>query len=62
MGAAMPPWTIPPIISGFIIGGPSYAIAQLVFLVIGTVIYFPFFKKADSMAYADEVAAQNEGK
>lgn len=58
MGAIMPPWTVPTIISGFIIGGPSYAIAQFVFLIISTVIYFPFFKKADSMAYADELAAE----
>lgn len=62
MGAQLPPWTVPTVISGFILGGPSYAIAQFVFLIISTVIYFPFFKKADSMAYADELAAQNQGK
>ncbi|WP_297421945.1 PTS sugar transporter subunit IIC [Clostridium sp.] len=58
MGAQLPPWTIPTVISGFIIGGPSYALAQFVFLIVSTVIYFPFFKKADAMAYADELAAQ----
>ncbi|RII36460.1 PTS sugar transporter subunit IIC [Clostridium chromiireducens] len=58
MGAQLPPWTVPTVISGFIIGGPSYALAQFVFLIVSTVIYFPFFKKADAMAYADELAAQ----
>ncbi|EKQ51316.1 MULTISPECIES: PTS sugar transporter subunit IIC [unclassified Clostridium] len=58
MGAQLPPWTIPTVISGFIIGGPSYALAQFVFLIVSTVIYFPFFKKADAIAYADELAAQ----
>jgi PTS system cellobiose-specific IIC component len=58
MGGILPPWTTPPIISGFILGGPSYALAQLVLLSVGTLIYFPFFKKVDSMAYANEVAAQ----
>jgi len=58
MGAQLPPWTIPTVISGFILGGPSYAIAQFVFLIISTLIYFPFFKKSDAIAYADELAAQ----
>ena len=62
MGAMMPPWTTPAVISGLLIGGPSYAIAQVVFLAIGMLIYFPFFKKVDSMAYADEVAAQHHGE
>lgn len=58
MGGVMPPWTTPPILSGFLIGGWKYALAQAVLLVIATAIYLPFFKKADSIAYADEVAAQ----
>ena len=58
MGGLLPPWTTPPIISGFLIGGPSFAITQIVMLAIGTVVYLPFFKKADSMAYAAELAAQ----
>ncbi|EHJ02075.1 PTS system, lactose/cellobiose family IIC subunit [Clostridium sp. DL-VIII] len=59
MGGAMPPWTVPTIFSGFIIGGPSYAIAQFVFLITSALIYFPFFKKVDAMAFADELAAQH---
>ena len=59
MGAAMPPWTTPPIISGFIIGGWKYAIAQVIFLAIGLAIYFPFFKKVDEMNYQQELDAAN---
>lgn len=59
IGGAMPPWTTPPIVGGLIIGGIPYALAQALFLVIGAVIYFPFFKKVDAMALADEIAAQN---
>lgn len=58
MGGVMPPWTMPPVLSGFLIGGIPYALAQLVFLVIGAFVYLPFFKKSDSMAYADELAAE----
>ena len=59
MGAAMPPWTTPPIISGFLIGGWKYAVAQVIFLAIGLVIYFPFFKKVDNMNYQQELDAVN---
>jgi PTS system cellobiose-specific IIC component len=62
MGGALPPWTVPTVFSGLIIGGIPYALAQLVFLIISTVIYFPFFKKVDAMSYADELAAQKHGE
>lgn len=58
----MPPWTTPPIISGFLIGGFKYALAQIILLAISAAIYLPFFKKADSMSYADELAAQAQHK
>ena len=61
MGGVMPPWTTPPVFSGFLIGGIPYAIMQLVIIVIGALVYFPFFKKADALAYADEIAAENSG-
>ena len=59
MGAQLPPWTVPPVLSGLIIGGWKYALLQLVVIVVGGLIYFPFFKKVDAMAYADEVKAAN---
>ncbi|OOM80967.1 PTS sugar transporter subunit IIC [Clostridium sp. BL-8] len=61
MGGLMPPWTTPPIISGFLIGGFKYSIMQIVMLVIATFIYLPFFKKADAMAYAGESAGHDGG-
>ena len=53
----MAPWTTPPIISGFIIGGWKHALFQAFLLVLSIVIYFPFARKVDQMAYADELAA-----
>lgn len=58
MGGQLPPWTVPPVLSGLIIGGWKYAVMQFVVILIGGLIYFPFFKKVDAMAYADELAAQ----
>ncbi len=58
MGGQLPPWTVPPVLSGLIIGGWKYAVMQFVVIVLGGLIYFPFFKKVDAMAYADELAAQ----
>lgn len=58
MGGQLPPWTVPPVLSGLILGGWKYAVMQFVVIALGAVIYFPFFKKVDAMAYADELAAQ----
>lgn len=60
MSGFLAPWTTPPIIAGFLIGGIPYALAQLIFLCLGALIYLPFFKKADAMAYADEVALKQQ--
>ena len=57
MGGQLPPWTVPPVLSGLIIGGWKYALLQLVVIIVGALIYLPFFKKVDAMAYADELAA-----
>ena len=59
IGGVQPTWTMPPVLSGLFIGGIPYAIAQLIELVVTTAIYFPFFKKADAMAFADELAAEH---
>ena len=58
MGGQLPPWTTPPIISGAILGGWKYALAQAVLLAVGFFIYFPFVKKVDTMNYEQELAAQ----
>ncbi|RQN01616.1 PTS sugar transporter subunit IIC [Clostridium butyricum] len=59
MGGQLPPWTVPPVLSGLIIGGWKYAVMQFVVIALGGLIYLPFFKKIDAMAYADEIAAKN---
>ena len=59
MGGQLPPWTTPPIISGFILGGWKYAVAQAVVLVVGFFIYLPFLKKIDTMNYEQELQAKN---
>ena len=51
------PWTTPPIISGFLIGGWRTALFQVVAIGISFAIYFPFFMKVDNMNYANEQAA-----
>ncbi|MGX7163259.1 PTS sugar transporter subunit IIC [Enterococcus massiliensis] len=52
--AVQVPWTTPPIISGFLVGGWQAAILQTVVLTIGFFIYLPFVKKVDSLNYAQE--------
>jgi PTS system cellobiose-specific IIC component len=50
------PWTTPPIISGFLVGGWKVAIWQAVVLVMSGAIYYPFAKKYDSILLAQEQA------
>lgn len=52
--AVVVPWTTPPIISGFLIGGVRTAILQAVVLVVGFFIYLPFVRKVDSLNYLQE--------
>lgn len=52
----MAPWTMPPVLSGFIVAGWRGALLQLVILVISIVIYFPFIRKADQLLHAEEQA------
>ncbi len=59
MGGQLPPWTVPPVISGFILGGWKYAVMQAVVLLVGFVGYFPFLKKIDNMNYQQELDAVN---
>ena len=52
--AVQVPWTTPPIISGFLVGGIRTAILQFVVLAIGFFIYYPFRLKVDSLNYNQE--------
>jgi len=49
------PWTTPPIISGFLLGGWRTAVAQVIIIFISFLIYFPFARKADLMNLQDEM-------
>lgn len=48
------PWTTPPIISGFLIGGWKMAIWQTIVLVESVLIYFPFARKYDNVLFKQE--------
>lgn len=48
------PWSMPPIISGFIQGGWQVALYQVFSLVLTFFIYLPFFKIADKQAKTEE--------
>ena len=50
------PWTTPPLISGYLasIGLFRYVILQVILIVIGMIIYLPFFKAFDNKILEDE--------
>ena len=52
----MVPWTCPPIISGFLVGGWRSALLQLVIFIISFFVYMPFVRRLDKDAL---VAEQN---
>lgn len=54
----MVPWTTPPIISGFLIGGWRTALWQFAIIVFSAVVYWPFIKKYDEVL----VSQQNQEK
>ena len=53
-GAMEVPWTTPPIISGFILGGWQAALVQIIIIIESCLIYYPFFKLQDKIAYKEE--------
>lgn len=53
-GATQVPWTCPPIISGFLVGGWRSALLQVVIFVISFFVYLPFIKKIDKMNLVQE--------
>ena len=48
------PWTTPPILSGFIVGGWRAALLQILLIVMATIIYYPFFKMQDKIYLEQE--------
>ena len=53
-GGTMVPWTMPPIFSGFLIGGVKTAIWQALMLLLTFFIYLPFARKQDQILLAQE--------
>lgn len=54
-GAVQVPWTCPPIISGFIIGGWKTALLQTLILVMSFFVYYPFIKQMDKQDLQAEI-------
>lgn len=51
------PWSTPAIISGLMVAGWQGAVVQILILVLSTVLYYPFFRVQDKIAYENEQAA-----
>lgn len=54
------PWTVPPVISGFLLGGWRMALLQIVILVLSFLIYLPFVRKLDKMNLETEKGAETQ--
>ena len=52
--AVQVPWTTPPIIAGFLVGGWQGAIVQLATIIMSAIVYFPFMKVQDNIYYKEE--------
>lgn len=52
------PWTTPPLISGFLQGGISLMIWQILMILGSMVIWYPFFKMGDKAALKEEEGAE----
>ena len=60
MGAILPPWSTPAVLSGYLAGGIRIAIYQVIIIIMSFVIYFPFMKKADAELYKVEMGENTE--
>lgn len=59
-GAVQVPWTTPPIISGFILGGWKCALLQVIITAISVAVYYPFVKMQDKICLEQEQDAEAE--
>ena len=55
--AVMSPWVLPKFISGFLSGGFGLLAIVLICMVVGVLIWYPFFRVADDQALKEEQAA-----
>jgi PTS system cellobiose-specific IIC component len=56
------PWTTPPIVSGFLIGGWRGALLQIVTIAMSVMIYLPFVRMQDSISYNEELEAKKQSE
>lgn len=56
------PWTTPPVVSGFLIGGWKVAIWQAIILIVSFFVYLPFVRSYDNMLYEKEQSKIAEEK
>lgn len=54
------PWTTPPVISGFLIGGWRAALLQIVTIAMAVAVYLPFVRTQDRVSYGEELKAQED--
>jgi PTS system cellobiose-specific IIC component len=52
------PWSTPLILSGLMVGGWKGAFIQIIILTISIVVYYPFFRKQDTITYQQEQEAK----
>lgn len=57
--ATQVPWTCPPIISGFLVGGWKSALLQIVIFIISFFVYLPFISKIDKIDLEQEQKAES---
>ncbi|MGM9941152.1 MAG: hypothetical protein ACI32N_04085 [Bulleidia sp.] len=48
------PWTMPPVINGFLQGGVMLALWELLMVLASIIIWYPFFKMGDKIALKEE--------
>ncbi|QIL46840.1 PTS sugar transporter subunit IIC [Vagococcus coleopterorum] len=53
--AVQVPWTMPPILSGFILQGFKGVLVQVVIIVMSTLVYYPFMVKQDKLFLKNEL-------